>query len=171
MIRTWTLSVSGTLEEIEDTVKSMQMKGSRGTGLSPSVIATAQGSALGEPSALLQNRHWIDEIPTPYSWKDVATFSPSAAVYFMDGYSDARIRIRGSNEEIFLSFWDRNTAISASAPRVFDPRIEETMVYTPAPEPLTSHARLPEATPEAYKRLTSQHLMQVIRTHSINTVC
>jgi hypothetical protein len=112
--------------------------------------------------ALHHNADWLEKIPTPYSWRDVAVFAPSAAVYFMDGYSDARIRIRGSNEEIFLAFWDRNTSIAASAPRVFDPSLEEAMVYTPAPEPLMPHARLPEATPDRYKASTNQHLMQVI---------
>lgn len=97
-----------------------------------------------------------------YDATDISPFSPSAAVYWMDGGSDATIVLRESEEKVTLSFEDRNTVIAASSPFVFDKQTAETGLYTPVPEPLQPVARLPLDTPSRFQRMTTTHMMQVI---------
>jgi hypothetical protein len=104
----------------------------------------------------------ITGLGTPYDATDLSPFNPSGAIYFMDGYSDAKIRLRASGEEILLQFWDKNTSISASAPFVFDEERARQGVYLPAPPPLRPIAHAPLDAPGRYMRSTSAHLMQVI---------
>jgi hypothetical protein len=132
-----------------------------GIGFAADAISTVSALAPARP-ALSAYTDWLVNIPSPYSWRDVARFAPSAAAYFMDGYSDARIRIRASGEEILLQFWDQNTSIAASAPKTFDSTHLAATHYTPAPPPLNSTASFPENTPKRYQEQTSYHLMQVI---------
>ena len=120
-----------------------------------------ESAEMGAPFAL-PKPDWLRSLPTPYDWRDIAPFSPSAAIYFMDGYSDARIRLCGSDEEVFLQFWDQNTSIAASAPMLFDEAVDTREVFTPVPPPLRSCACFPENTPERYKRDTTFHALQVI---------
>jgi hypothetical protein len=101
------------------------------------------------------------EIPPPHTLRDVARFSPSAAIYFMDGYSDATIRLT-SGEEISLKFFDANTSIAASTPFVFNSHATRDGVYTPVPEPLKPRAFLPPQLPDAFRSETTMHLLQVI---------
>ncbi|MFG6488311.1 hypothetical protein ACG04R_16610 [Roseateles sp. BYS78W] len=155
--KNWTLSVAGTLDDIR---AALAQVAPAGVGEGAAFRVTA--AVAPEVPALAQHRDLLAAIPTPYGWRDVAPFAPSAAVYFMDGYSNARIRLRGSGEELFLEFWDRNTSIAASAPQVYEPAREESLVYTPVPPPLQAYAKLPEATPDRYRQPTSQHLMQVV---------
>ena len=89
-------------------------------------------------------------------------FTPSPAIYLMDGASDATIRLRGSGEELSFSFVDENTSIAASAPLLFDRDKATHGVYVPTPKPLRPCACLPEATPARYTRDTTVHMMQVI---------
>src|SRR4051794_19683552 len=65
-----------------------------------------------------QRRHGaiIEQLPDPYELTDVSPFSPSSAVYFMDGFSDATVRLAGSGEELSFAFQDSNTSIGATAP-------------------------------------------------------
>lgn len=103
----------------------------------------------------------MPEIPKPYTMRDVSRFSPSPAIYFMDGYSDATIRLR-SGEELFLQFYDANTSIGASTPFVFDQAAVRKGAYTPVPEPLRPSAYLPKQLPETFRRPTTMHLLQVV---------
>lgn len=143
----WTLSAEGTIEQFTDF-----FAGSR-------PVAKFEST---EGRSGLARDEWLRAIPSPYDWRDVAPFAPSGAVYFMDGYSDATIRLRASEEEVFLQFWDQNTSIAASAPMVYNESHLDSEVFTPVPPPLRSFAHFPENTPDAYKRHTSYHLMQVI---------
>src|SRR5687767_12091516 len=97
-----------------------------------------------------------------YTTKDIANFTPSPAVYFMDGFSEAHIRIKSSEEEIVLNFEDKNTSIGASAPEIFNNVLETKEFYVPVPEPLKPFAKFPYNTPHYYKRETSFHIMQVV---------
>jgi hypothetical protein len=99
-------------------------------------------------------------IPAPHTSSDLGRFASSAAIYFMDGYSDVRFKIQASGEELFLSFWDRNTSIAASTPFIYTGADESAFV--PVPAPLRTIARYPKKTPDRYTRPTSSHLMQVI---------
>jgi hypothetical protein len=102
----------------------------------------------------------VKAIPHPHSLRDCGRFASSAAIYFMDGYSDVRFRIYDSKEELFLMFWDRNTSIAASSPFVFSS--EDEAAFVPVPEPLDTIVKYPLNTPDHYKKHTSSHLMQVI---------
>jgi hypothetical protein len=151
---TWTLTFSGNLEEVLEAAKSISQ---------PEKYSTTSPFVRTEISKLNNNVATPDVmIPQPYSWRDVAAFSPSAAIYFMDGFSEAHIRIRKSEEEFSLKFWDQNTAISASDPVLFDETQLTRAFYTPAPAPLISQSFIPENTPERYLRKTTFHGMQVI---------
>jgi len=129
----WNLSTSGDMDQIKAFINATDIKQElRGSGED------------------LIRRDWLAQIPGPYDWRDVAPFAPSGAVYFMDGYSDARIQVLESEEEFFLQFWDQNTSISASAPQVFERGSLERELYTPVPPPLKSWSRFPENTPDRY---------------------
>ncbi|HST33316.1 MAG TPA: hypothetical protein VLJ80_07320 [Solirubrobacteraceae bacterium] len=104
----------------------------------------------------------MSDLPAPYSERDAAPFSPSGAIYFMNGYSDATITLRGSHEELFLAFRDENTSIAASAPRLYDKEALEAGLYVPVPPPLLAEAFYPHDTPDEYRRPTTLHLMQVV---------
>jgi hypothetical protein len=40
----------------------------------------------------------VFDIPAPHTSRDLGRFAASAAIYFMDGYSDVRFRILASGE-------------------------------------------------------------------------
>jgi hypothetical protein len=104
----------------------------------------------------------LTQLPQPYDLTDISPFSPSAAIYFMDGYSDVTFSLHGSGEELYLEFWDQNTSISASSPLLYDNEVVTKGIYVPAPQPLRPAASYPKDTPERYTRPTNLHLMQVI---------
>ncbi len=119
-------------------------------------ISGAQEPGLGEARRLLQG------LPHPHELTDIGRFSPSPAIYFMDGRSSATIRILASGEQLTFNFSDENTSISSGAPFVFDPRQAAQSSYTIAPPPLKPIAHFPEAVPDSYKRQTTVHLLQVV---------
>ncbi|MCQ4080764.1 hypothetical protein NGB36_09145 [Streptomyces sp. RB6PN25] len=102
------------------------------------------------------------QLPAPYEVRDIAPFSPSGAIYFMNGYSEATVRLRDTGEEITLRFEDENTSIAASAPLRYDESIETEGIYVPVPPPLTSRAMYPRHTPDRYRRPTTLQLLQVV---------
>jgi len=104
-----------------------------------------------------QLRHF----PQEYELTDISPFATSAAVYFMDGYSDATVQLRESGEILRFEFHDRSTSIAASSPFVHRAGAQEE-VFAPAPPPLRPLARAPDGTPEAYDRSTTTHAMQVV---------
>lgn len=152
--RKWTLSTEGTAADLRALLTALEAPDA-----SPS---TKIDVSAAPPYPLLENAEWLPAIPAPYSWRDIAPFSPSSAIYFMDGYSDATIRLRESHEELFLQFWDKNTTISASAPELFGPGKERAQLFTAVPRPLAPFARFPENTPDRFKRATTYHALQVI---------
>lgn len=97
-----------------------------------------------------------------YTLKDVALFSPSTAIYFMDGTSEATVRILATGQEFTLKFHDGNTSISATEPMIYSEPVLGTRVYLAAPEPLKPFAYFPRGLPDKYKRNTTMHLLQVI---------
>jgi len=107
-------------------------------------------------------KHNFEKVFDNYTSKDISNFAPSPAIYFMDGFSAAHIRILGSNEEIVLEFRDLNTSIAASSPELFAPGNERKELYVPVPEPLRPFAIFPFQTPYFYKRETTHHLLQVV---------
>ena len=155
--RRWTLSTEGTASDLKALL--VELEGEE--AVVPAFAASVEPAAL-PALPQLDKPDWLSGIPRPYSWRDIAPFSPSSAVYFMDGYSDARIRLRESEEEILLQFWDKNTSIAASAPTVFAAGQEEVDHFTAVPPPLQPLARFPENTPDRYKRTTTYHALQVI---------
>jgi len=100
-------------------------------------------------------------IPAPYDVLDVAPFAPSSAVYFMNGYSNATVRLTDGNE-FTLEFTDANTSISASAPFDVEETTIESRAYTPAPPPLKPVAHWPSHTPSLYQAQARTHLLQVV---------
>jgi hypothetical protein len=128
-------------------------------------MTAAPGRSLPDHPALRRTLERFGEqlrsLPAPYDVTDVSPFATSPAVYFMDGQSDATIRLRGSGEEIQLEFHDANTSISASAPFLYDPQARAEQ-YTPGPEPLEPVARHPVGAPRRYSAKTSTHYLQVI---------
>jgi hypothetical protein len=104
----------------------------------------------------------MSQLPSPYSDRDVAPFSPSGAIYFMNGYSDATVVLRGSKDELFLAFSDENTSIAASAPAQYDEEKMRDGMYVPVPPPLRPEAFYPHDTSREYRRGTTLHLMQVV---------
>jgi len=133
----WTLSTTGRPDELADSLKK---------------LGTARHAA---PHGL------VGDLPEPYTAHDVSPFAPSGAVYFMDGGSDAQVRLLESGEHLAFKFADQNTSIAASAPVVYA-GTGDLILYTPAPPPLRSSASLPENTPDPFLRPTSTHLLQVI---------
>lgn len=142
---TWEISARGSLDQIARFLGGGSVGGRRGQ------VRGSGGSQW--PMTCLGD---------PYEATDISRFNPSGAIYFMDGYSDARIKLRGSGEEIFLQFWDKNTSISASAPIPFERERVMQGLYVPAPPPLRPVAYMPLDAPIRYARSTSCHLMQVI---------
>jgi hypothetical protein len=100
-------------------------------------------------------------LPEPYDFGDLSPFATSAAIYFMDGTSDATVKLRGSGEELKFDFHDESTSIGASSPFVHRPGGDAT-AYVPAPQPLSPEARRPSDAPAGYDRPTSTHVLQVI---------
>lgn len=100
-------------------------------------------------------------IPEPYDFGDLSPFATSAAIYFMDGTSDATVRLRGSGEELKFDFHDKSTSIAASSPFV-NHSGDDAAAYVPAPPPLSPVARRPSDAPAGYDRPTSTHFLQVI---------
>ena len=103
----------------------------------------------------------LEDLPEPYDLTDVSPFSPSTAIYFMDGFSDATVRLRDGTELSF-AFQDSNTSISASAPVLYGEKELEDGVYTAVPPPLEPQAFYPLNTPETYREATTLHLLQVV---------
>lgn len=113
--------------------------------------------------ALWQRRQpELAELAEPYDLTDVSPFSPSSAVYFMDGFSDAWVTLRGSGEELSFAFEDSNTSIAASAPALYDEAEATEGLYVPVPPPLEPTAFYPLKTPAEYRRDTTMHLLQVV---------
>lgn len=104
----------------------------------------------------------IAELPAPYELTDVSPFSPSGAIYFMNGWSSATIRLISSGEELTFTWTDENTSIAASAPLLYDEKTVTNGIYVPVPPPLKPVAYYPKRTPDRYKRDTTLHLMQVV---------
>lgn len=103
----------------------------------------------------------IRQLPNEYELTDISPFATSAAVYFMDGYSDATVQLRESGEILRFEFHDQSTSIAASSPFVHRAAGQDE-VFVPAPPPLRPVARAPFGTPETYQRSTATHAMQVI---------
>ena len=101
-------------------------------------------------------------VPEPYDVGDFSPFTPSNAIYFMDGYSEAEVRILGSGERMKLEWHDDNTSIAASAPFVWDKNVADAGLYVPIPKPLRPVAYFPTHLPEGYTRKTTTHLLQVV---------
>lgn len=97
-----------------------------------------------------------------YEARDFGPFTPSGAVYFMDGTSGATVRVYGTGEEVSFDFSDASTSIAASAPRGFDEVEMKKGLFLPTPAPLRSRAFYPPNTPDRYHRNATLHLMQVI---------
>ena len=97
-----------------------------------------------------------------YDVRDAGPFNPSTAIYFMDGYSDATVRVYATGEVMTFKFWDRATCISATAPVLpSDPAIDAG-IFLVAPRPLESRAEFPKRAPREYRRASSLQLLQVI---------
>lgn len=103
----------------------------------------------------------LASMPEPYDFGDLSPFATSAAIYFMDGTSDATVRLRGSGEELNFDFHDESTSIATSSPFMHQPGDDAT-AYVPAPMPLSPEARRPSDAPVGYDRPTSTHVLQVI---------
>lgn len=129
----WELRASGTFDEISDFVQEQRYY-----------------------------RRQFATLPEPYQLTDISPFPPSSAIYFMDGQSDATVRILSSGEQITYNFADANTSIAATAPLLYDREVLSKGLHLDAPEPLRPIARFPESLPERYRRDTSLHLLQVI---------
>lgn len=97
-----------------------------------------------------------------YSVVDAGQFNPSPAVYFMDGFSSATVRVYQTGEQITFDFHDSATSISASAPILpTDPATARGLVV-PTPEPLKPIARLPKRVPEGFRNAAALQLLQVV---------
>jgi len=97
-----------------------------------------------------------------YDLTDLGHFSPSGAIYFMDGQSDATVRILATGKEMTFHFSDQDTSIAASAPQLFSKELTDKPAFIPVPPPLRPEARYPSGAPARYFRPTTLHLMQVV---------
>jgi hypothetical protein len=97
-----------------------------------------------------------------YDCKDFGPFTPSGAIYFMDGTSEATVRVYATNEQMTFRFADTSTSIAGSAPFIFEPALPQSGVFLPAPPPLRPISFFPRDTPPLYTRRTNIHLMQVV---------
>lgn len=100
---------------------------------------------------------YIDSLRT-----DISAFNPSAAIYFMDGYSDSTIILHGSGEVLKWEFHDKNTSIAATKPVLYHEKTIAEGLYIPVPEPLHAISYLPPDTPDRYRQETTMHFMQVV---------
>lgn len=103
-----------------------------------------------------------NNIPEPYEVGDFSPFNPSQAIYFMDGYSAADVRITASGETLSFEWYDENTTIAARAPFVYDEEAAKRGLYTVVPKPLRPLGLLPTHLPKGYDRKTTSHLLQVV---------
>jgi hypothetical protein len=102
-------------------------------------------------------------LPEQYSVKDLGQFSPSGAIYFMNGYSAAKVEVLESGQELEFEWFDENTSIAATEPFLHnDKRLKRNGVYVPVPPPLRPIAFYPTNTPDRYRQDTTLHLMQVV---------
>jgi hypothetical protein len=97
-----------------------------------------------------------------YRITDISPFSPSAAIYFMDGYSEATVEVHSTGQKMTFRFRDENSSIASSAPRFFDENLFTTSVYVPAPPPLSPRAFFPLEPPDEYLRKRTVQILQVI---------
>jgi hypothetical protein len=97
-----------------------------------------------------------------YDRTDLGPFSPSGAIYFMDGASEATVKIKSTGETLTFSFTDQSTSIAASAPTLFNSGLIKAGMFVPVPPPLRPLAHYPLNTPERFTRRTVLHLMQVV---------
>jgi hypothetical protein len=97
-----------------------------------------------------------------YDCKDFGPFTPSGAIYFMDGTSEATVRVYATKQQMTFRFADHSTSIAGSAPFIYDPAVVQGGVFLPAPPPLRPISFFPRDTPPLYKRRTNIHLMQVV---------
>jgi hypothetical protein len=103
------------------------------------------------------------ELPEQYSIKDLGQFSPSGAIYFMNGYSAAKVRLLESGQELEFEWFDENTSIASTEPFLRDDkRLEQDGAFVPVPPPLRPTAFYPVNTPKRYREDTTLHLMQVV---------
>jgi hypothetical protein len=106
--------------------------------------------------------HKAKHVPRNHELTDIHQFMPSGAIYFMDGYSSATVRMLGSKEEITLTFWDNHTSIAGTEPFIYHESIENEGMHVPVPLPLSPRAYYPKQTPDRYRRQTTAHLLQVV---------
>lgn len=104
----------------------------------------------------------LPEIPDPYEWFDVSRFSTSGAIYFMNGFSEARVRVLASGETLTFKWTDENTSIAASAPAIYSESLNTRGLYVAVPPPLRPVAYPPPEAAAEYRRLTTLHLLQVV---------
>jgi hypothetical protein len=106
--------------------------------------------------------HKAKHVPPNHELTDLHEFTPSGAIYFMDGYSSATVRLLESKEEITLTFWDNHTSIAGTEPFIYHESIDDEGMHVPVPRPLKPRAYYPKQTPERYRRQTTAHLLQVV---------
>lgn len=97
-----------------------------------------------------------------YDLRDIGPFAPSGAIYFMDGSSEATVRVYATGQTMTFSFTDQSTSIAASAPTSFNSNLQKSGVFVPVPPPLRPVAHYPLNTPDRYERNTALHMMQVV---------
>jgi hypothetical protein len=97
-----------------------------------------------------------------YDCTDVSPFAPSAAIYFMNGYSDATVRVYTTDEKMTFRWWDQATSIAASAPLTRGVHNMEEGAFLVAPRPLHSKAAFPSGMPGPYHKARTLQLLQVI---------
>ena len=111
-------------------------------------------------SSTINNKLLIDG--QQYEQRDLGPFAPSGAVYFMDGSSQATVKIYATGDTLTFDFSDANTSISASEPILYTSSLKTKGMFLPVPEPLKSVAFYPKNTPSRYQAKTTTHLMQVV---------
>lgn len=97
-----------------------------------------------------------------YAKEDINPFVPSSAIYFMDGISQATVKLQQPKQEITMRWHDNATSIAASAPVIPNKMRIEDGAFLVAPEPLRSWAHFPSGVPPAYKEGKAMQLLQVI---------
>lgn len=97
-----------------------------------------------------------------YHDRDFSPFNPAPAIYFMNGWSRATVRLRGSDEKFGFEWRDRFTSIATSAPITFDPGSEDREYYAPLPSPLRPVAKFPTALPRKFSQRGAMHVLQVV---------
>jgi hypothetical protein len=104
----------------------------------------------------------VDGTSDLYDLRDAGPFNPSSAIYFMDGYSDATVKVHGTGETMTFKFYDDATSIAASEPLLPEAPVVTHGVFLAAPPPLNSIAVYPTGIPPSYRDARCLQLLQVI---------